>query len=757
MEYGEFLKGKLAYIDPCGFKVELDQLNENMKPHQKLGTQWALHRGRCALFFDTGLGKTLCELEYGRHVNQKTDMPFLQFTPLAVAKQMLLESERFGVKCKVKLVSDQSECINGINITNYDKMHRFDASKFGGICLDESSILKGVASKTRIKLNEFAENIPYRLAASATPAPNDKDELINHAEWLDIMSGKQMLAMYFVQDGNSSMKWKLKGHAEKPFWEFVSQWALAVRKPSDLGFDDDGYILPEPIYHEHKIPAVKNDGLLPFMAISLTDRHRVRKESLRERCEKVAEVVAKKPNSQWLIGCYTNDESDLLEKLIPNSTAVKGSDSSDKKEDCLLGFKDGKPMHLITKPSIAGHGMNYQHCSDMIMVGLSDSFEQLYQFQRRIWRYGQKKQVNIHAVISESEGAVVENIKRKEREFDIMYNEIVKHMSANELYQQRRSEMEYNTETVETNTFTAMLGDSCERLKEIPDNSIGLSVFSPPFANMYSYTNSARDIGNAKSSSELIAHLDHMTPELFRVMMPGRNVMVHLTQEVMFKKDHGYTGIFDLVREYHVHMRKHGFILKSERMIDKDPQVKSIRTRDVGLAMKTAATDSAKLTGTMPDYLLHYQKPGDNPEPIRCLINHPSGRADLCNPDGWVTTDEWIQWASCVWYGAHRIGKGGIRETDTLNAAEGRDEKDEKHLCPLQLGVIERCVKLWSAPGDTIFSPFMGIGSEGYMALKHKRKFIGIELKKSYFDVAVRNLKSVKGANLDLFDEVVNG
>jgi DNA modification methylase len=402
--------------------------------------------------------------------------------------------------------------------------------------------------------------------------------------------------------------------------------------------------------------------------------------------------------------------------------------------------------------------MNWQHCARMVFVGLSDSFEQIYQATRRCWRFGQERHVHIHVVTAESEGAVVANIKRKETQSNAMFDGITAHMSVHDLFRRKttRTEMEYNVIKNSGANWTAYNGDSCELLKEVDSNSVGLTVFSPPFPGMYAYTDSARDIGNSASTSELISHMEHITPELFRVLMPGRSACLHITQEVLFKKDHGYTGLYDFRGDLIRHMQSHGFIFASERMIDKDPQLKAARTKDAGLAMRTAATDSSKLTGTMPDYLLQFRKPGDNPKPIRSLINHPSDPSKR-NPDGWITSEEWIQWASAVWYGYHRIGKGGIRETDVLQVRHAKDDKDEKHLCPLQIGVIERCIKLWSAPDDVVLSPFMGIGSEGHTALRLGRKFVGIELKPSYYQVAIENLKTVKGLTIDMFDEVGNG
>jgi DNA modification methylase len=291
-----------------------------------------------------------------------------------------------------------------------------------------------------------------------------------------------------------------------------------------------------------------------------------------------------------------------------------------------------------------------------------------------------------------------------------------------------------------TDQYAAYNGDCIEGMKKVPDDSIGLSVFSPPFPGMYAYTDSSKDIGNCKNIAEMLEHFEFLIPELHRVLMPGRSVCIHLAQEPIFKYQEGYCGLRDFRGEVIRLLQKYDFAFASERMIDKDPQLKAARTKDAGLAMRTAATDSARLTGTMPDYLLQFYKKGENPKPVKALIDHD--KKSLQNPAGWITKQEWIYWASAIWWNSKRhTPDGGISETDVLrNFREGKDSDDEKHLCPLQLGVIERCVKIWSAPGDTVLSPFMGIGSEGYQSLLLHRRFVGFELKPSYYNVAVRNL-----------------
>ena len=732
-DYAQFLLQKIKAAKPVGF--ECAALSPALKDYQQAITRWGLKRGRAAYFTDTGTGKTIMQLEWAHRVNLETFKPTLLLAPLAVAEQTKRECERF-FDYSVRVCESQADVGPGINITNYEKLHHFTPEAFGGIVLDESSILKSFDGKTRKMLDEFAEGIFYRLACTATPAPNDLIEIINHAEFLGIMSGKEIIALYFTQDGNTTHKWRLKGHAERDFWKWVSSWAVAMRKPSDLGFSDDGFELPPLNIQQITVNAPPPfDALFDIGGKTLQERRRSRKDSLDDRVDVCAEKVNASAE-QWLVFCDYNDESAALRKAIPDAVEVKGSDAAKHKTDAMLGFAEGRYRVLISKPSICGFGMNWQNAHNMAFVGMSDSYEQQYQGIRREWRYGQTKPVNVWQIVSEADGDVVANIQRKQREHTEMMDNLIKVMSLDGAQMNERAEMDYKESEASGEGWRMMLGDSAERIKEIESESIGLSVFSPPFPGMYVYNNSARDVGNAQSLDELIQHFTFLIPELYRITMPGRSCAVHLAQQVAFKGVDGFTGLRDFRGRVIAAMEASGWIYYGEVTIDKDPQVKAIRTRDAGLQFKSLATDSARMHMALADYVLQFKKPGDNPRPIRAGISEK-----YQNPNGWITQEEWIEWAAPVWYGNFRGLPGGIRETDVLNVAQAKDASDERHLCPLQLGVIERCVKLWSAPGETVFSPFAGIGSEGYEAVRLHRQFIGIELKQSYFNSAVRNLK----------------
>lgn len=429
-EYEKFLQKKLSVAKSTGFAKSRNDMNENLFQWQKDIVKWALKRGKCALFEDCGLGKTIQQLEWAQSVFEYSGKPVLIVSPLAVAEQTKREGEKFGYY--VAVVRDQEQVTDGICVTNYEMLSHFDESVFAGVVLDESSILKNYSGKMRTEIIDKFKNTPYKLSCTATPAPNDYMELGNQAEFCGVMSRTEMLATYFVHDGGETSKWRLKGHGKEKFFEWVATWAVVMTRPSDLGYSDDGYILPDMQTIEHSVKQEINivDGnysLFAGLASTLSDRRDARKDSLQERCKKAVEIVNSDVNTQWLIWCDLNAESELLSKMIPGATEVRGSDKSDKKAEALQGFTNGTVQYMVTKPSIAGWGLNWQKCHNMIFVGLSDSYEMMYQAIRRCWRFGQTEKVNVHIVISESEGNVKANIDRKEKQAAEMTAEMVKH------------------------------------------------------------------------------------------------------------------------------------------------------------------------------------------------------------------------------------------------------------------------------------------------------------------------------------------
>ena len=384
---------------------------------KRIIVRWALKKGKACIFADCGLGKTPMQLSWAYQVHKYTGRKILILTPLAVADQTKREAEKFGYIAKV--VESQDDCIDGINITNYEKLDRFVAKEFVGVVLDESSILKSYSGKVRTAIIQNFHEVPYKLACTATPAPNDYMEIGNHSEFCGVMTRAEMLSMFFVHDGGETSKWRLKGHAEDVFWKWLSTFSVFVDNPNNIGYNIDGYNLPN-----LNIKEIIVDAKTPISeTLTLSERRQARKDSLDLRCKNAAELV-NSSNEQWLVWCDLNDESNKLHELINESVEVQGSDKESYKSSSMLNFSIGNIKCLVTKPKIAGFGMNWQNCHNMIFTGLSDSYEQYYQALRRCWRFGQEKPVNVYIIISSKEGCVKENIERKQTDFEKMQKEM---------------------------------------------------------------------------------------------------------------------------------------------------------------------------------------------------------------------------------------------------------------------------------------------------------------------------------------------
>ncbi|MGN7470364.1 helicase [Brevibacillus sp. SAFN-007a] len=438
--YVSFIESKRAEMQPAGFTVERDSLHASLFDFQRDLVRWALQRGRAAIFAGTGLGKTRMQTEWAMNIHQQTGGDVLMLAPLAVASQTIREAADLGYE--ITMCRSQDDVRPGLNIANYEMLHKFEPVLFDGVVLDESSILKSFTGKLRTELIESFAFTPYRLACTATPAPNDYMEIGNHAEFLGVMNRTEMLSMFFVHDGGETQKWRLKGHAEDAFWRWVASWGVVLEKPSDLGYPDDGYILPPLMITDHVI------GVEGEPAKTLSQRQRARRETVAERVAACAEIV-NATDKPFLVWCDLNIESEMLTAAIPGAVEVKGSDKPVHKEQAMLDFAAGKIRVLVTKPSIAGFGMNWQHCADMAFVGLSDSFEQVFQAIRRCYRFGQTSTVNVHMITSSREGATAENIKRKESDFRKMVSEMVqytKDITSETVRQADRDVAEYTPE-----------------------------------------------------------------------------------------------------------------------------------------------------------------------------------------------------------------------------------------------------------------------------------------------------------------------
>lgn len=728
-DYDSFIAAKSRRAIDAGFNPK--PIHAPLFPFQEHIVKWAIRKGRAAMFEECGLGKTLQQLEWARQVAEHTGGAVLILTPLSVANQTLKESERFGIPARV--VRQPEQVAAGINITNYEKIDLFDGIDFDGVVLDESSILKNFTGKTRKRLTERFSDTRFRLCCTATPSPNDYSEFGQHADFLGICTRDQMLSTFFINDTFNTGDWRVKKHAEGEFWAWVASWAACVGKPSDIGFNDDGYILPSLNMQTITVDVDEaapdgSEELFKHVTLSATTIHRELRETADNRADAVAELVNASSES-WIVWCNTNVEADALVARIPDAVEVRGSDRPEWKEKRIAAFTDGQTRVLISKPSICGFGMNWQHCRNVAFVGLSYSFEDFYQALRRSYRFGQQNEVNAYVVQARTEGAILSTIRRKMDQHSQMQDKMKIASAAFKESTMKNLTMKTDINTAIGDGWEIHHGDCVRVARQLEDESIDFSVFSPPFADLFTYSDDLQDMGNCSNLDEFRSHFEILIAEIARVLKPGREVAVHCVDLLSTKWKHGKIEFQDFSGEIVRMFWKHDFLFHSRICIWKSPVTEMQRTKAHGLLYKTLKADSCDSRVGCADYLLVFRKPGENPNPV------------TKDPDKYPV-DWWQEVASPVWM---TVDQGRV-----LNKDGARDHADEKHICPLQLDVIERAITLWTNEGDLVYSPFAGIGSEGVGALEINRRFIGSELKESYFNQAVQNLRNAK-SQLSLF------
>ena len=717
-EYNDLLEAKKTKKIESGFDVEESGLNPLLFDFQKYCVKRMVKEGRGAVFAGCGNGKTLISLEWATKVAEHEGKPILILAPLSVSRQTIKEGAKFGYK--VDLYRDMDEATT-IAITNYEQIENVDISRFVGVVLDESSILKNFTGYYRNLLTEKFKGMPYKLCCTATPSPNDLNEIGNHSEFLEILDSQDMRSKWFVREEGMN-NYRLKGHAKGDFYGWIASWAIMFENPADIGFVETGKLfkLPELTVTDHLIETKPEDGLLFSTGIvNATNFNMELRKTMNERLALAAEI-ASEADGQVIIWIKQNQEGDILGKLIPEAVEVRGSDSDADKEQRLLDFAEGKFRILISKAKICGYGMNFQNCGTQIFASPDFSFEDYYQQVRRSYRFGRKGNVNIHLIITDTMTNARAIVEKKQQAFEEMVREMNRNVNENRYglldhYEYR----EYKDDDV-----FLMKGDTTIEIKRIPDNSVDLIIFSPPFSSLFTYSNYINDMGNNESHEEFFKQYAFLLKELYRILKPGRLMCCHTKDLGVYKNSSGYTGMYDFTGEHTRAVLAEGFKLHSKVTIWTDPVLEMQRTKTQRLLYKQVTSDSSKMGIGMAEYITIFKKwEGDEAdwEPIVNL-----------NRDNFPL-ETWQKWASPVWM--------DIRRTDVLTASEGTAMGDEKHICPLQLGVIERLVNLWSNEGETVFTPFLGIGSEVYEAVRNNRKGIGCELKDSYFDTAVKNIK----------------
>ena len=523
--YDQVISGKARGIENAGFDVDLSTLNPNAWTWQKLIIAECIRRGRAAIFADCGLGKTLMQLDWAKQICERAGGPVLILCPLAVAQQTVAEGRKFGID--VKHCRESADFTPGINITNYERLWKMPFSDLAGVVLDESSILKSFTGVMRRRLTESCSGIRYRLCCTATPAPNDFTELGQHAEFLGAGSAGQMLATYFINDTYDTGTWRLKGHAEDAFWEWVSSWGVCISSPSDLGGDTAGFDLaPVETYLikvavDHKADPESGE-LFRNPNGSATSLHQENRRTIDARVEAAARIV-NESDQPFIVWCELNDESGALTRAIPGSVEVVGSMEPEMKEDLLGRFTRGEARVIVTKPRIAGFGLNWQHCNREIYVGLSHSFEKFYQAGKRIHRYGQKRTVHRYIIQTDLESSVLDALSRKATQHhqlrtltkftteNIMHRDPMNHSPINKVVSWRESK-----------TWRLAHGDCVRAAMDIPSESIGFSIFSPPFADLFTYSADVQDMGNCEDLDQFFVQFNFIVDALMRVTMPGR-------------------------------------------------------------------------------------------------------------------------------------------------------------------------------------------------------------------------------------------
>lgn len=768
--------------------VALPELNLALFDYQRWTVELALDRERFAVFADCGLGKTLMQLEWARIVTAAHEGRTLIVAPLQVVAQTIDEASRFYgdvlpvLDCRDSgalqdWLAETPQAGGQVAITNYEKidgLYPEDGPPLpvGAVVLDESSVLKQSMGARRTALIQAFRGVRWKLCCSATPAPNDRIEYAQHAYFLDVVrSPREFLARFFVnRDGN----WQLKRHGVESFYRHLASWSVFMRSPAAYGFADNLADLPPMTVEFPRVELTEAQtveareweagnqsslfGATPGGITSRTKMMQIAHGFLLDdgavrrfdstKPDAIARLVNETHGDEPVIVWVTFDEeAEGLAAVIPDALAISGKTLKTKRDPIIEGFRRGDgPRVLLAKPSMLGHGLNFQACRVQVFSTITDSYERYYQAIRRSHRYGQTRPVVVYIPLTPLDEAMCQNVLAKQATWEadatLQERAYIDVLRPDDTTERTVLNVEPQTEMDRAGgaSWELVQADCIAHMPTMDADSIDLSVFSPPFANLFTYSSEAADMGNVRSDDEYRLQWEFFCPELFRIMKPGRIVAVHCMDVIRFAGQHGYRYTYDYPADLRRGMEAAGFNYHARIAIDKNPQIQATRTKDANLLFATLKRNALDSHPQATECLLIFRKPGESERVVHTEDGDPLNA---------ISNQEWIAWAHHVWY--------GIRETDVLNAALAKAQEDERHICPLQLSLIERVVRLWSMPGETVFSPFAGIGSEGWEALSWGRRFYGVELKRSYFETACRFL-SEREAELDstvsLFDAV---
>lgn len=818
MTYKEFLQTKVEIAKDSGFEISPDEVNAVLKPHQRDAVVWAVRGGKRALFESFGLGKTIQELEFCRLVLKHKGGKALIVMPLGVKQEFVHDAVEILNIDKPTYIRNMAEAkqAEGILITNYERVRDgdIDPEYFTATSLDEASVLRSFGSKTYQTFLEKFKRVPYKLVATATPSPNRYKELIHYAGYLDVMDTGQALTRFFQRDSTKANNLTLYPSMEDEFWLWVSSWALFITKPSDLNpdYSDDGYVLPPLDVRFHELEAVdKNtadkDGQIKLYADaaeSLKDAARVKRDSIDERVNKLKEIVDSDPEAHFILWHDLENERHAIKKALPDTVDIYGSMDLDEREKRLIDFSEGRTRLFATKKSISGSGCNFQkHCHRAIFMGIDYEFNDFIQAVHRIYRFLQTEQVIIDIIYMENERAIKDTLMEKWKQHDHMVAKmvaIVKKYGLNTDSKFKRLERKMGVETVkvEGEYYTAVNDDCVEELKRMPDNSIGLIHTSIPFSNHYEYSANYNDFGHNQNTERFFEQMDYLTPELLRVLKPGRVAAIHVKDRVLFGNTTG-TGM-PTIEPFHAqcidHYMKHGF--QYFGMITVITDVVRENNQTYRLGWTEQCKDGSKMGVGCPEYILLFRKlPTDRStayadEPvIKSKDEYTRAQWQIDAHGYWrssgdrlLTKDELKSFSVDKLQAAYRkfsresvysyeehvklaeeldkqnklpatfmvVAPGSwnvdevwddINRMRTLNTEQSR-RRLKMHVCPLQLDIVERIINRYSNEGDTVLDPFGGLMTVPMTAVKMGRRGYGIELNADYFRDGVGYLKAAE-------------
>lgn len=809
MNYDQFLKSKVVLDQGCGWHIDQSAINPMLKPHQRDIVQWAVAGGRRAIFASFGLGKSFMQLEIMRIICEAKGEPVLIICPLGVRQEFRVDGGKLGIESTfVRRTHEVGGA--GIYLTNYESVRdgRLDPNIFAAVSLDEASVLRSYGSKTYQSFLNMFQAVPYRFVATATPSPNRYKELIHYAGFLGIMDTGQALTRFFQRDSTKANNLTIYPHKEKEFWYWINSWAVFLQKPSDLGYSDDGYDLPELHVHYHEVETEQSFrtersgqvNMFPNAALSLQDASREKRRSLDTRIEKMGEILSRDPDNNYILWHDQEIERKAIKKAVPGVSEVFGSLDLETREQRIIDFSNGKSQYLATKPILSGSGCNFQrHCHNAIYLGIGFKFNDFIQSVHRIYRFLQGEECHIHLIYTDTEKQVLRVLLEKwerHKEMTNTMSEIIKKHGLSTLQMAQEMTRTIGCERVEVTgkNYTAVNNDCVAETRLMADNSIDLIHTSIPFSNHYEYSPSYNDFGHNEDNGKFFEQMDYLTPELLRVLRPGRVAAIHVKDRILFGNVTGYG--MPSVDPFHVscinHYRQHGFIYFGMITVVTDVVRENNQTYRLGWTEQ--CKDGSKMGVGSPEYVLLFRKlPSDTSKayadvkvkkskeeyskarwqidahsfwrssgdrlllveellkyPVEQVrkVFHKSLKDDIYDYEAHVKLGEGLDASGAlpstfmlldppsqhpdVWHDVVRMR--------TLNGNQ-KQKGLNNHICPLQVDIVDRIVNRYSNEGDLVYDPFGGLMTVPYRAVMMGRKGYGCELNPEYFTDGVSYLQ----------------